>query len=240
MLTKQMKLAMVLTAAMGTSALAQDATVVETPDGNTAVVPAEATEISPTAPVSTVVISDYPVFSQDMNDESIIEMLVGQGFEDIHILREGSLMTVTATREGDDIKLVYNLVEGRLIEVNGERVLTEEEKALSEENPQAAMGEQEKVRDASEEFEDDVLGQDPEPGEAGENEGVDDGATEEPAEDATDGTDATDGATDDSATDDSATDDSATDGSTDDSSTDGSTDDSGTDSPDGGDSETNG
>lgn len=232
MLTKQMKLAMILTAAMGTSALAQEAAVVETPDGNTAVVPAEATEISPTAPVSTVVISDYPVFSQDMNDATIIEMLVGQGFEDIHILREGSLMTVTASREGDDIKLVYNLVEGRLIEVNGERVLTEEEKALSDENAQAAMGEQEKVRDASEEFEDDVLGQDPEPGEAGAEEGVDDGATDEPADDATDGTD---GTTDDStdATDD-ATD--STDSSTDDSSTD----DSGTDSPDSSDSETNG
>ena len=40
-------------------------------------------------------------------------------------------MTVTANREGDEIKLVYNLVEGRLIEVDGERILSEEEKAAA-------------------------------------------------------------------------------------------------------------
>ena len=77
MLTKQMKLVMILTAAMGTSALAQEATVVESPDGTTTIVPTDATTSSAPAPVTTVVMSDYPVFNQDMNDANIIETRSG-------------------------------------------------------------------------------------------------------------------------------------------------------------------
>ena len=130
MLTKQMKLALILTAAMSTSALAQEATKVETPTGETAVLPADAVETDGVSPIATAAESEWPIFNQDMNDQNIADTLLAQGFEDIHIVRDGSLMTVTATREGDDIKLVYNLVEGRLIEVNGERILTEEERTL--------------------------------------------------------------------------------------------------------------
>ncbi len=207
MLTKHMKLAMILTAAMSTSALAQTATEVETPDGQTVVVPGAAVESDGVSPIATVVESDYPVFNQDANDEAIAETLIAQGFSDIYILRDGSLMTVTATRDGDDIKLVYNLVEGRLIEVNGERVLTEEERTLDP-SPDAEQP------TATEEA----------PTEPAE-EATEEGATDE----ATDG--ATDGATDEGATD-GATDDGATDAPDADTGTDASTDtgtDSGTD-----------
>ncbi|TRW95753.1 hypothetical protein FNJ84_15340 [Paracoccus sp. M683] len=206
MLTKQFKLAAILTAAMGTSALAQEATVVETPGGQTAILPADAVESTGVSPDATAAESEYPIFNQDMNDQTIADTLLSQGFGDIYILREGSLMTVTATRDGDDIKLVYNLVEGRLIEVNGERVLTEEERTLTESGSTdtATAGETE------------------------DTEGTDDGATDDGS---TDDGSADDGASDDGGTDDSGTDDSGTDDSGAD---DGAGDDSGNDSDSGG------
>lgn len=187
MLTKQMKLAAILAATMGSGALAQTATVVETPDGQTAILPEAAVESDGVSPVATAAPSDYPIFNQDMNDQTIADTLLAQGFGDIYILRDGSLMTVTASRDGDDIKLLYNLVEGRLIEVNGERILTEEERTLDSSADNAA-------------------GLDS--GTAGADEATGDGMTDDGA---TPDETADDAATDDGATDDGATDDGATD-----------------------------
>lgn len=90
----------------------------------TAVVPVEGT------PTPAVIVTDWPSFKPDQmaNNESIAQVLLAQGFSDVKILREGSLMTVTAQRDGQPIELVYSLIEGALISVNGETVRTESQK----------------------------------------------------------------------------------------------------------------
>lgn len=128
MFVNGMLTAAVLMAGVSSQALAQSNTEIVTGGGQTVVVPDAATESKGVSPVATEVVSQYPAFNQTMNNGSIAQTLVAQGFEDIHILREGSLMTITATRGNDDINLVYNLVEGRLIKVNGERILSEDER----------------------------------------------------------------------------------------------------------------
>lgn len=129
MFVKGMLSAVVLTAGLGSYALAQTSSEIVTGGGQTVVVPEAATESKGPSPVAAQVVSEYPAFNQTMNNENIASTLVAQGFENIHILREGSLMTITGTRGNDDVNLVYNLVEGRLIKVNGERVLNEEEQS---------------------------------------------------------------------------------------------------------------
>jgi len=129
MFVKGMLTATVLTAGIGSYALAQTSSEIVTGGGQTVVVPEAATESKGVSPIGTQVVSEYPAFNQTMNNETIASTLVAQGFENIHILREGSLMTITGTRGNDDINLVYNLVEGRLIKVNGERILSAEEQS---------------------------------------------------------------------------------------------------------------
>lgn len=114
-------------------AFAQDQVVTQ-PGASDAVVPAPAAEVSPVPTPATVIMapewaSHFPTLDQQLNNEQIAELLVAQGFSDITILREGSLMTITAQREGEPVELVYNMVEARLIFVNGERILTEDEQA---------------------------------------------------------------------------------------------------------------
>lgn len=139
MLAKGILTAALLTASSVGHVYAQSTEVV-TGNGQTAVVPEAATAEKGVSPIATEVASEYPAFNQTMNNDAISSTLLGQGFKDIHILREGSLMTVTGTRDGQDINLVYNLVEGRLIKVNGERILSEAEKAQLGSEDQAAMG----------------------------------------------------------------------------------------------------
>lgn len=135
MLNKTLKFVLIggkaaaLSVLLGTTAMAQDATVVHTP-GQDAVIPDAAKESG--APMGTVVDDGFPRLEQMENDQAIAETLIAQGFTDIQIMRDGSLMTVNAIRDGQPIELVYNLVEGRLIYVNGERILTDEEKQTSE------------------------------------------------------------------------------------------------------------
>lgn len=128
MLVKRMLTVALLTASVSGYALAQETKEVITGNGQTTIVPDAATAPKGVSPVATEIISDFPAFNQSMNDESIASTLVAQGFKKIHILREGSLMTITGTRNDNDINLVYNLVEGRLIKVNGERILSDAEK----------------------------------------------------------------------------------------------------------------
>lgn len=127
MFAKGILTAALLTAGAVSQVHAQSSTVV-TGNGQTTIVPDAATSEKGVSPIATEVVSEYPAFNQTMNNDAISTVLLEQGFKDIHILREGSLMTVTGTREGQDINLVYNLVEGRLIKVNGERILSDAEK----------------------------------------------------------------------------------------------------------------
>lgn len=113
-----------LGALMGTTAIAQTAivvdendTVVETPAGNTAVVPG--TAAAPGAPVGAVVDGEYRLIEQIDNDQAVAETLIAQGFSDVHILREGALMTVTAQRNGVPTELVYSIANGSLVSVDG-------------------------------------------------------------------------------------------------------------------------
>lgn len=113
-----------LGALMGTTAIAQTAivvdendTVVETPAGNTAVVPG--TAAAPGAPVGAVVDGEYRLIEQIDNDQAVAETLIAQGFSDVHILREGALMTVTAQRDGVPTELVYSIANGSLVSVDG-------------------------------------------------------------------------------------------------------------------------
>ncbi|MFD1881485.1 hypothetical protein [Paracoccus pacificus] len=182
-----------LTALAGTTAMAQSPTVVTTPPAaETALIPAEGTDAK--TPVGTIEWNGLPTFKQAQNDQAVAEALTAQGFTGIHIQRSGSLMTVDATREGKDIKLEYNLVDGTLIRVNGERILT------GKEGENVGTG-----GNANASASDDTSG-----GEGTDGEG-------------TDG-EGTDGGTDGSGTDGTGTDGSGTDGGTDGSGTDSGTD----------------
>jgi hypothetical protein len=113
-----------LGALMGSTALAQsgevtegDTTVVETPSGNTTIVPGVAAE--PGSPVGAVLEPDYKLPEQLDNDQEIARTLIAQGFTDVHILREGPILTVNAQRDGQPIELVYSIANGSLISVDG-------------------------------------------------------------------------------------------------------------------------
>jgi len=116
-----------LTALMGTTALAHDATRIETEDGNTAIVPGAAADAE--SSVGAVTESPYPLVVQVENDQVVAETLIAQGFTDVRILREGPMMTVTAQRDGQPIELVYSVANGSLVSVNGEELRREPEGA---------------------------------------------------------------------------------------------------------------
>ncbi len=92
-------------------------TVVETPGGNTAVIVDPA--LQPQPPVGAVAVPAFPLPEQIQNDQVVIETLLSQGFTDIHILREGALMTVNAQRNGQPTELVYSIANGSLVSVDG-------------------------------------------------------------------------------------------------------------------------
>ncbi len=111
-------------AMMGTTALAQTAqvetgttTIVETPAQNTAVVPGIAA--APGTPVGAVADPGYPLLEQLDNDQAIAQSLISQGFSDVHILREGPILTVNAQRGGQPTELVYSVANGSLVSVDG-------------------------------------------------------------------------------------------------------------------------
>lgn len=110
-------------ALMGTTALAQTGevvtgttTVVETPAQNTAVVPGVA--VAPGSPVGAVSDPGYPLLEQLDNDQAIAQSLISQGFSDVHILREGAILTVNAQRNGQPTELVYSVANGSLVSVD--------------------------------------------------------------------------------------------------------------------------
>lgn len=100
---------------LATTAPAQ--TVVETPGGNTAVIVDPA--LQPQPPAGAVAVPAFPLPQQLENDQAVIETLLSQGFTDIHILREGAMMTVSAQRNGQPTELVYSVANGTLVSVDG-------------------------------------------------------------------------------------------------------------------------
>ncbi|MCF3974729.1 hypothetical protein [Paracoccus salsus] len=108
-----------LVALMGSTALAQDAGT------ETVIVPAPALDTE--SAIGVVVEGGLPVLEQLDNDQAIAETLVAQGFTDIHILREGALMTVTAQRAGQPVKLVYSVANGSLVSIDDVKLRAEGE-----------------------------------------------------------------------------------------------------------------
>ncbi|MDO5705594.1 MAG: hypothetical protein Q4G49_11065 [Paracoccus sp. (in: a-proteobacteria)] len=107
-----------LSALLSGAALAQTPTVVDTPGAPAVVIPDAATTETPPQHI-------YPQIDRSANDETIAETLIAQGFTNVHILRDAAMLTVTAQRDGQPIELVYHLVRGQLLSVNGQPVPTE-------------------------------------------------------------------------------------------------------------------
>jgi hypothetical protein len=120
----------VAAALLSSTAMAQDATVVETPEGNVAVVPEAATTTQ--SPIGTVSDNHVPILEQIENDQAVAETLVAQGFTDIHIKRQGALMTVNAQRDGQPTELVYSVANGSLVSVDGVELRAEPEPSTRE------------------------------------------------------------------------------------------------------------
>lgn len=97
---------------LGGTALAQGA--------ETVIVPAPA--LDPGTALGVVTASDLPIIEQLDNNEAVAQTLIAQGFTNIHIRREGALMTVSATRGGAPIELVYSVARGTLVAINGEEL----------------------------------------------------------------------------------------------------------------------
>lgn len=218
-----------LGALMGTTAVAQTAivvdktdTVVETPAGNTAVVPG--TAAAPGAPVGAVVDGEYRLIEQIDNDQAVAETLIAQGFSDVHILREGALMTVTAQRDGVPTELVYSIANGSLVSVDGVELRAEGDTS-SEKDAGVAASATDATDDAADDASDDADAD-------GATDGTDSDADSDGDSTGTDGTDGSDGTSDsDSSADGSDSDSDGSDGGSDGS--DGS--DGGSDGSDGGD-----
>ena len=117
----------VLTALAGTTALAQTS--------GTVIVPAPALQAEPS--VGAVTESDIPILEQIDNDQAIAETLIAQGFTDVHILRQGALMTVTAQRAGVPIELVYSVANGSLVSIDGQNLRPEGEDSSAGDRPQS-------------------------------------------------------------------------------------------------------
>lgn len=118
-----------LAALLGSTALAQ------TSDTETVLVPEPALE----ANSSIGIISEAAprTLEQMDNDQTIADTLILQGFTDIHILREGPMMTVTAQRDGQPIELVYSVANGTLVSIDGQE-LREPSEGSSANDVQAA------------------------------------------------------------------------------------------------------
>ena len=178
---------------LGSSALAQsgevvegNTTVVETPLDNTTVVPGMAAE--PGTPVGAVSRPDYPLLEQLDNDEAVAQSLISQGFTDIHILREGAIMTVHAERDGQPTELVYSIANGSLISVDGVELRAEPDTTSNGETAAATSDDAPDGNDGSNDGSDEDSGSDP-----GADDGSDDGDSNDGSDDGSDSSDGADG-----------------------------------------------
>ena len=101
---------------LATTGMAQT-TIIDTPQGNSVVVPDDALEAQPSG--GFIRESDYPLFESLENYQAIADTLSDQGYSDIFIQREGPILTVTAQRAGVPTELVYSTANGRLVSVDG-------------------------------------------------------------------------------------------------------------------------
>lgn len=192
-----------LSIVLGSAALAQGTS------DNDAIVPETAKVAKPTIGV---VDDDVPAVPEKLeNNEAVAESLISQGFTDIHILRQGAKMTVTAMRDGQPIELIYNVANGTLLSIDGQELDPKVEGDTG--------GGDSDMDDAVEDMDD---GDNASGDESTEDESTEDDATEDDTTDDGTGDDATgDDATDDGTADDGET---ADTGSEDDMSDDGATD----------------
>lgn len=178
-----------LTALTGTAALAQTT--------ETVIVPAPALEAA--SPVGAVTESAIPILEQIDNDQAVAETLIAQGFTDVHILREGALMTVAAQRAGEPIELVYSVANGSLVSIDGQELRRGEENSSAADQIRAGTdtaAADEAATDGTEDgTTDDGMSDD---AGTGDDDGSDDSATDTgeagDGGSASDGSDASDGA----------------------------------------------
>lgn len=77
---------------------------------------ASAQTAAPAAPATT---SETPAYVNLINDDSITSRLEEAGYENVKITRQGSNLTIDATKEGAPTNLVYDLNTGTLTAVDG-------------------------------------------------------------------------------------------------------------------------
>lgn len=133
-----------LAALLATTAAAQ--TAVPTPEGNVVVIPEAALEAESR---SVLVESDYPVLTSFDNDQAIAETLIGQGFTNVVINRTGPILTITATRDGVPIELVYSTANGRLMSVDGVEFRHPSDAAAASEPGRGSTGASDAVSDGA-------------------------------------------------------------------------------------------
>lgn len=138
--------AAILAALLGSTAMAQD-TEIESSTGETVLVP-EAAETAE-SPEGAINPTDFPLPEQLDNEEAVAETLIAQGFEDIHILREGPMLTVNATRDGVPTELVYSVANGSLVSVDGEELRDDEEGSSANDTAATDMDDAEDADDAN-------------------------------------------------------------------------------------------
>ncbi|WP_410218194.1 hypothetical protein [Paracoccus sp. (in: a-proteobacteria)] len=119
---------------LATMAMAQT-TAIETPQGNTVVVPEEA--LTEQSSVGVILENEYPLLESIENNEAIAETLIAQGYSNVVISREGPILTVTAQRGGVPIELVYSTANGRLVSVDGVETRPEGEGSSANDQTQA-------------------------------------------------------------------------------------------------------
>lgn len=69
----------------------------------------------------------FPTFESMANDQTVAETLMAQGYTDVKIFHDGTLMRVNANRDGKPIELVYQTTTGQLVKLNGQPVLNAEQ-----------------------------------------------------------------------------------------------------------------
>ncbi|QBX33566.1 hypothetical protein E4191_01645 [Paracoccus liaowanqingii] len=109
---------------LATTAMAQTTTI-DTPQGNSVIVPDDALEEQPSG--GFIRESDYPRFESIENYQAIADTLTNQGYSDVFIQRDGPILTVTAQRAGVPIELVYSTANARLVSVDGVETRAEPE-----------------------------------------------------------------------------------------------------------------
>lgn len=193
--------ALVLTAGLTGIAMAEDKVVVPTTEGGVQV---------PTTPGAVVTVptprsmsaatpevaappAGAPVLTSFQNDQAVSEALIAQGYSDVRISHDGTLMTVNAQRDGKPIELVYQTTTGQLVKLNGQPVLTEEQAATATGDKDLATTPETPTPTPTPEAGEDKDDGKPDDGASG-GDGQDDGAHNDGASD--------DGASDDGASDD--------------------------------------